>query len=332
MIMEDLEAPHHMTFLRYFMAQGLVHGQSLLYATPLSPPQAFLGTLPALNKDTKDSYRRQDSLDKTSEGEGLRIAWQYRRVLNEQQALDSRRQRQKDMISQLHPVSNMQNCVPGLNHEYCDSFDLRRPMERLILNRANVECINLQIETLCFLREKCEYFFSSISRLEDGLQQIGRVAIQSLCAPQSLHLKESWDTLNFIQFLKGMLRVSNAVAMITFPASLLSHSFSVRLQHMADILLSVEAIPDESKEMSIMVMDYQDIVGFLRILKLPCLNTQVPTIPDAVMYAIKLMRRRTVLLERLNQAPVDVTGGGISGTAAGVLCSGSVSGHSPLDF
>jgi len=48
MIMEDNEAPHHMLFLRYFMAQGLVHSQPLFFASPLQSPQAFLGTLPAI--------------------------------------------------------------------------------------------------------------------------------------------------------------------------------------------------------------------------------------------------------------------------------------------
>ncbi len=48
MVMEDIEAPHHMPLLRFFMAQGLVHSQPLFFATPLPSPQAFLGTLPAI--------------------------------------------------------------------------------------------------------------------------------------------------------------------------------------------------------------------------------------------------------------------------------------------
>lgn len=57
MIMEDNEAPHHMLFLRYFMAQGLVHSQPLLFASPLPSPQAFLGTLPAI-ASARDSKSR----------------------------------------------------------------------------------------------------------------------------------------------------------------------------------------------------------------------------------------------------------------------------------
>lgn len=55
MVMEDIEAPHHMLLLRNFMSQGLVHNQPLLYASPSSEPRSFLGTLPSpvLSKDDK---------------------------------------------------------------------------------------------------------------------------------------------------------------------------------------------------------------------------------------------------------------------------------------
>ena len=49
--------------------------------------------------------------------------------------------------------------------------------------------------------------------------------------------------LSFIRSLKGMIRDTNAVAVITFPPSLLSPSSSKRWQHIADTLLSVKAIP-----------------------------------------------------------------------------------------
>lgn len=49
--------------------------------------------------------------------------------------------------------------------------------------------------------------------------------------------------LSFIRLLKSMLMVSNAVAIVTFPPSMLSPSSSTRLQHMADTLLSIKAIP-----------------------------------------------------------------------------------------
>lgn len=49
--------------------------------------------------------------------------------------------------------------------------------------------------------------------------------------------------VSFIRSLRAMIRSSNAVAVITFPTSVLSPSFSKRWQHLADTLLSVRAIP-----------------------------------------------------------------------------------------
>lgn len=54
MVMEDSEAPHHMLLLRNFMSQGLVHNQSLLYASPSKDPRGFLGTLPSPASSSKD--------------------------------------------------------------------------------------------------------------------------------------------------------------------------------------------------------------------------------------------------------------------------------------
>lgn len=71
MVMEDIEAPHHMLLLRNFMSQGLVHNQPLLYASPSSEPRSFLGTLPSpvLSKDDKsrDHDPEQVSLSPVSQ-------------------------------------------------------------------------------------------------------------------------------------------------------------------------------------------------------------------------------------------------------------------------
>jgi elongator complex protein 4 len=55
--------------------------------------------------------------------------------------------------------------------------------------------------------------------------------------------------LGFLQSLKGQVRASNSVAMVTFPASLLSPNFSVRWQHMADVLLAIEAVPGDGSDL-----------------------------------------------------------------------------------
>lgn len=113
-----------------------------------------------------------------------------------------------------------------------------------------------------------------------------------------LELQE-WEMLSFLRSLKSMLRSSNAVAVVTFPPSLLLPSISKRWQHMADTLLSVRAIPglnlatqfalsslasmrywleiitDEDKELAKLLTGYQDMVGLLNVHKVAQINTQV---------------------------------------------------------
>ncbi|KAF5182311.1 Elongator complex protein, partial [Thalictrum thalictroides] len=116
------------------------------------------------------------------------------------------------------------------------------------------------------------HFFSF--RNDKGIGCAGRIAIQSLCAPQCGFSDTDWDMLSFIRLLKCLLRSSNAVAVITFPASLLSPSVSKRWQHMADTLLSVRAIPDEDKDLANLLTGYQDMLGLIHVRKVAQINTQ----------------------------------------------------------
>ncbi|KAH9802284.1 elongator complex protein 4 [Citrus sinensis] len=300
MVMEDAEAPHHMLLLRNFMSQGLVHGQPLLYASPSKDPRGFLGTLPS-----PASLKHDKSRDRESEQEkGLRIAWQYKKYMGENQPnFDSHRV--------THHYSGADN-----KQDYCNEFDFRKPLERHYFTRQRVNCVGIQhSKNLAALQEHCASFLAQHQRNDGSSALAGRIAIQSLCAPQCEHSNMDWEMLSFIKSLKGMVRSSNAVVVITFPPSLLSLSSTKRWQHMADTLLSVAAIPDEDKELAKLLSGYQDMVGLLNVQKVARLNTQVPLILEATTFSIKLQKRRFLVLECLNQAPVDGSSGSSYGTS-----------------
>ncbi|KAK7277183.1 hypothetical protein RIF29_18334 [Crotalaria pallida] len=305
MIMEDAEAPHHMLLLRNFMSQGLVHRQPLLYASPSKDPKGFLGTLPSPGSSKEDKSR------KISHEEGdLRIAWQYKKYFGEPQ------------------LNN--NTNNGGQHDYCNDFDLRKPLERQFFSGMNVDCVSiLDSPNLDALQDRCARFLSQFSRNEVSISSVGRIAIQSFCSPQCKYSNMEWHMLSFLRSLKGMARSSNAVVVVTFSPSLLPPSCSKRLQHMADTLLSVRAIPDEDKELAKLLTGYKDMVGLLNVHKVARLNTQVPVILDATTFSIKLHKRRFLVLECLNQAPVDGSSGSSYGTSGG--CSGSTK-TGTLDF
>ncbi|KAK6923255.1 Elongator complex protein 4 [Dillenia turbinata] len=296
MIMEDAEAPHHMLLLRNFMAQGLVHSQPLLYASPASDPRGFLGTLPSPEK-------------------GLRIAWQYKKYFGEQQPnLEAHR---------------------DSKHEYCSDFDLRKPLERHFLTRQQISCVSIQDPlNLTSFREHCSTFLNEIQRIDGITSCIGRIAIQSFCAPQCGYSNMDWVMLSFIRSLKSMVRSSNAVAIISFPPSLLSPSFCKRWQHLLTYCFQLKQseprhVSDEDKDLAKLLTGYQDMVGLLNVHKVARANTQVPVILEATTFSIKLQKRRHLTLECLNQTPVD--GASKTSYATTGSCSGS-SKTGALDF
>ncbi|RDY13576.1 Elongator complex protein 4 [Mucuna pruriens] len=304
MVMEDAEAPHHMLLLRNFMSQGLVQKQPLLYASASRDPKSFLGTLPS------PASLKGDKSSDLSHEKDLRIAWQYKKYFGE-------------------PQINL-NTNNGGQHDYCNDFDLRKPLDRHFFSGNNVDCVSIKDSpNLTALQDSCAGFLAKFSRNEGSISSAGRIAIQSFCSPQCKYSNEEWHMLSFIRSLKGMVRSSNAVVVVTFPPSLLSPSCSKRLQHMADTLLSVRAIPDEDKELAKLLTGYQDMIGLLNVHKVARLNTQVPVILEATTFSIKLQKRRFMVLECLNQAPVDGSSGSSYGTSGG--CSGSTK-AGPLDF
>ncbi|XP_044428226.1 elongator complex protein 4-like [Triticum aestivum] len=214
--------------------------------------------------------------------------------------------------------------------EFSHDFDLRKPLERHLLNAQNIECLSTQdVDTLSDLQNRSSAFLSKHQRKDGGNLNAGRIAIQSLCAPQCGNFEKDWDMVSFLRSLKAMVRSSNAVAIITFPYTVLSDSFCKRWQHLADTLLSIKAIPDEDKDLAKLLTGYQDMVGFLHVHKVAQTNSQVPVILEASTFSLKLRKRRSLVLGRLNQATVDGSSGPSSGGSGS--CSSSTQG-SQLDF
>uniref|UniRef100_A0ACD5ZH33 Uncharacterized protein n=1 Tax=Avena sativa TaxID=4498 RepID=A0ACD5ZH33_AVESA len=316
MVMEDSDAPHHLLLLRAFMAQGVVHKQPLLFAGPMKEPRSFLGALPAPVASSKEDARHRAmgggaSGDGRGNDEGLRIAWQYRKYFGDERTSGAEHRDNKQQ-------------------EFSNDFDLRKPLERHLLNAQHIECLSTQdADTLSDLQDRCSTFISRHPRKDGGNLNAGRIAIQSLCAPQCGYFGKDWDMVSFMRSLKAMVRASNTVAIITFPYTVLSDSFCKRWQHLADTLLSIKAIPDEDKDLAKLLTGYQDMVGFLHVHKVAQTNSQVPVILEASTFSLKLRKRRSLVLERLNQAPVDGSSGPSSGSSSG-SCSSSAQG-SPLD-
>ncbi|EPS70699.1 hypothetical protein M569_04062 [Genlisea aurea] len=321
-VMEDPEAPHHMLLLRNFMSQGLVHHQPLIYASPSMDPKGFLGTLP----DPVFPKEEKPVASETVQGRGLRIAWQYKKYFDEHNPENHQKGKVKAVLYghnlSLILIGSTYIMAVG-NSEYCCDFDLQKPLKRQFFNGCLIECISLKKSNdLESFHGRCSSFLSQIPGNNRNLHG-GRIAVQSLCSPQCEFSQEEGKMVSFVRSLKKLTRSTNFVAVVTFSPSLVSTAFSKRLQHLADTLVSVKAILDEDKELNRLLTGYKDMVGLLCVHKVSRINSQVPTILDANTFSMKLQKRRYLVLECLNQAPVD----GSSGSS--YASSGSCSGSSP---
>lgn len=48
--------------------------------------------------------------------------------------------------------------------EFSNDFDLRKPLERHLLNAQNIECVSTQGDTLGVLQDRCSTFLSKLPR------------------------------------------------------------------------------------------------------------------------------------------------------------------------
>ncbi|KAE8691996.1 Elongator complex protein 4 [Hibiscus syriacus] len=170
--MEDAEAPHHMLLLRNFMAQGLVHGQPLLYASPARDPKGFLGTLPS-PAASKDKKSREPG---PYQEKGLRIAWQYKKYFGEKKLnFDGQRDGKR---------------------EYSNELDLRKPLERHLIVGQCIDCVSIQDSSdLSTLQDRCATFLSQLPGNDGSIYCAGCIAIQSFCAPQCSYSNMEWEML-----------------------------------------------------------------------------------------------------------------------------------------
>ncbi|KAE8708348.1 Elongator complex protein 4 [Hibiscus syriacus] len=164
--------------------------------------------------------------------------------------------------------------------EYSNEFDLRKPLERHVIIGQRIDCVSIQDSSdLSTLQDRCATFLSQLPRNDGSISCAGRIAIQSFIAPQCAYSK--LEMLSFIKSLKSMVQSPNSVAIITFPP-LLSPSLN------------------EDMELAQLLTGYQDMV---------------PVILEATTFSIKLHKCRYLVLECLNQAPVEGSSGASYGSS-----------------
>ncbi|CAK9238206.1 unnamed protein product [Sphagnum troendelagicum] len=203
--------------------------------------------------------------------------------------------------------------VGGAGYEFCNDFDLHKPAECSLFTGATIKCESLaggvHVDSLL---DHCKVFVTNLAKVRFSI---------------------------FTPNCQSLLWVSNAVAIISFLATLLTPSMAIWWQHFADILISVEAVLvrlridncwRSSKKAAIEEIPTKHGMGWLNRIWVSNAGHVNPSFP---MHAMKVVQRNKLVLEHLLFALVDATSGSSkNGGAAGPLCGRPANSSSPLDF
>ncbi|EIE24544.1 hypothetical protein COCSUDRAFT_40910 [Coccomyxa subellipsoidea C-169] len=301
----------------------------------------------------------------------LRIAWQYRRYIQRQQ---DRAEQPGPPVAPRKGVGDVSGKHPDLTspsgstaggssgskataksksssgmRDWCHQFDLSRPMDASALQASHLACQGYQgsdaLERLVTgAREFTEGLEPAAQpsgvrpSLSRGPETIGRLAVEGLGSTSwqlGAEAQAAADaTLRAVLQIKALVRAAKCAACISVPAGVLRESAAVRLQHMCDAVIVLEAFRDDSG-IARMVSDASSCCGLMRVRRLPALNTLSRPLPAAELHLLR-HRRRRLAIEQLQVDPdaeaAEAEHASGKSSAAGLLCSGPPAATKALDF
>lgn len=336
------------TLLRYFVAEGLASGHTALWMPPRAGARSPARTLPRLVSpdERRAADRDDDDASKPAEkDDGLRIAWQYRRYLQQGKSLDdSRVGRGGGALAAGVSVTGASASASsgsatkntgGVRRlpEMCHQFDLTREMDPAHADAADLRCVPFErAPELVPSRadrassnpggddDPCAVAFRECDamarRCGDADRApldapVGRIALQPTLGFDPV---TSASTLaRFLRALRGRLRGTRACAMVAVPLASMPPASANLLRHWADAAVDVETLPQES-HLDQLLPDPTLCVGLLRCRKIqfPCVIGASPLTRMDRTYALQL-RRRKIAVRPLRVAPEDEPPAGRSG-------------------
>ena len=335
------------TLLRYFVAEGVASGHTTLWMPPREGARPTARSLPLKATPASASTPESSSSvplyekEKTSAGDGLRIAWQYRRYLSAGKALDdSRLGRGAGGLgagvsatggdrSRATEGPGFQVKRPEIRRlpEMCHRFDLTREIDGAVANTADLQCqpfdranalshlnavpLESGCQDLASLRRAygaCVELIRRCPGTEGPVAgTVGRLALQP---PTGVHPEDTATALvRFLRALRGALRGTRACAMVVFPVATLRPETAAKLRHAVDVAIDFETLRlrDALRNgLKRLLPDPELCVGLakLRKMKFPGATAADPLTKMDRSYALQIRRRR-MAIRPLRLAPDD---------------------------
>ncbi|KAG9475760.1 hypothetical protein GDO78_003921 [Eleutherodactylus coqui] len=301
---EDDYGTYSNLLLKYFLAEGVISGHEVFIASASNIPHSIFKDLPA---PLTDEIAKQDDTSKLMESPGsaedtMKIAWRYQNLPKlESVSLPSARfghyydiskTMSPDMLQSAKTHSfYLPNIIP-LGGTYDSSSEM--PCDYLQLLQSIQSVIHQQ-------------GFDGSNPQQKGQKNILRIGIQSLasvlwgddiCArerPHNLH-----SLTRFLYALRGLLRSSLSVCVITMPTHLIKNKAIIaRVRNLSDTVVGLESFIGSERESNPLYKDYH---GLFLVHKIPRLNSLISDASDTKDLAFKL-KRKMFSIERLHLPP-----------------------------
>lgn len=292
LVEEDVYGSYARLMLKYFCAEAVMTGHSLLLVSTDSDPEQLLKELPGPIIDDPGNDDMQDGEPNT---EGMKIAWRYRHL------------------------PKFQSTPTGI--KFGHYYDLTKSMDEDLVETIDVTCAGYG---LTLEQEKSFINNPAYSRILETIQNkiniggfgtgsqmdkrnILRIALHSIGSPLwgengGLTSTETYDPalLRFLLGLRAILRTAYASCLITIPSHLFCDKVFIRkIERLCDTVVEVDSFVGSDKEKN---PAYKDYHGLFNIKQLPCLNSLVCTMPESLDLAFKL-RRKKFCIEKLHLPP-----------------------------
>ncbi|WAR02115.1 ELP4-like protein [Mya arenaria] len=328
LVEEDTFGSYARLLLKYFCAESVMTGHSLMVSSADNDPDQLLKELPRPILD--DPGVKDEANITVGEDDSMKIAWRYRHL----------------------PKFQSSSTAVKFGHYY----DLSKTMEDDLVSTINVKMIGsediIQSPACNNHNPKYLHLLKSIQEcIEVGgfgtsatpeKRNILRIAMHSLGSPLwgengGLQPDDHYDPslIKFLLGLRAILRSSFGVCVVTIPTHLFcDKAFINRVERMCDTVVHLDSFVGSEREKN---PAYKEYHGLFNIKKLPSLNTLVCHMPESLDLAFKL-RRKKFVIEKLHLPPdLSETASRsqedpVPKLAAGSSCGTGGSGKSKLDF
>ncbi|CAG8518503.1 4342_t:CDS:2, partial [Scutellospora calospora] len=240
---EDKHTGYSKLLLKYFLSQGIASGHHVLFSSAEEDPANFIKGLPWItNDDTNDLD------DGTEIDDKMKIAWRYKEMKKFESGIKSNNR--QNVMPPIFKNKQISITKPQRQEQpFCHTFDLTKSIPQSSIDSASLTLIdatkwadelhdeNMYNKLLSEIRLVIDQNnFSSLTAPSTGVESNAlRIGIHSIASP-SWHSNSPHDLYRFFHALRGILRSSSSLSVITIPAHLytsnsMSSSFIRRIEH-----------------------------------------------------------------------------------------------------